>query len=183
MTDLDAKAIINGPKKKQAMMTTLYLIVCFKVSSVPMSIKIRIPVPEWLLIILDRPIMNPEAKANQARALLAFLSDAVTAEKNPYGEYLKTELEKLNKVANSYIIHEMLEGYNVPCYFHEFVNRASRNELQYLGEAEFNTMLVSNFSPKVNEALKGIKNNLIATEQYMDFLRNRTFRQTFLIPF
>ncbi len=74
----------------------------------------------------------------------------------------------------------MLEGYNEPCYFHEFVNRAKQNELQYLGEAEFMSMMASRFSPKVHEALEGIKNNLIATEQYMDFVRNRTFRQTLL---
>ena len=125
-------------------------------------------------------IIDPETKANQARALIAFLSEVVTAEKNPYGEFLKTELKKLKKQHNSYIIHELLEGYNEPCYFHEFMNRASQNELQYLGEAEFMTMMASNFSPKINEALKGIKNNIIATEQYMDFVRNRTFRQTLL---
>lgn len=41
-------------------------------------------------------------------------------------------------------------------------------------------MFASSLSPKVGEALQGIKNNLIAAEQYMDFLRNRTFRQTLL---
>ena len=41
-------------------------------------------------------------------------------------------------------------------------------------------MLKNNFSPKVNDALEKIDNSIIATEQYMDFLRNRQFRQTLL---
>jgi methyltransferase-like protein/SAM-dependent methyltransferase len=144
--------------------------------------------PGWRMSSMIRDMMlyhtsginDPETKANQSRALVAFLSDAVTGEKNPYGEFLKAELKKLNKQPNSYIIHEFLEGYNEPCYFHDFVDRAKQNELQYLGEADFTTMMASNINPKVDEVLKGIKNNIIATEQYMDFLRNRTFRQTLL---
>ncbi len=144
--------------------------------------------PGWRMNGMIRDMMlyhtsgltDPNTKANQARALIAFLSETITAEKNPYGEFLKSELKRLKKVSNSYIIHEMLEGFNLPCYFHEFVNRAKRKELQYLGEAEFKTMLINSFSPKVYETLKGIKNDIIATEQYMDYLRNRAFRQTLL---
>ena len=41
-------------------------------------------------------------------------------------------------------------------------------------------MLKSNFPPKAIEVLKKIDKSIIATEQYMDFLRNRQFRQTLL---
>jgi methyltransferase-like protein len=38
----------------------------------------------------------------------------------------------------------------------------------------------NNFPAEVSEKIKGMASGLIETEQYMDFLRNRTFRQTLL---
>ena len=42
-------------------------------------------------------------------------------------------------------------------------------------------MLASNFSRKVTEVLQRIASDIIHMEQYMDFLRNRTFRQTLVV--
>ena len=133
-----------------------------------------------MMLFHTHSIKEPNEKANQARALIAFLSEAATSEKDPYGIFLKNELEVLKKYPNSYIIHEMLEGVNEPCYFYEFNQRAFKHGLKYLGEADFQSMLKSNFPPKAIEVLKKIDKSIIATEQYMDFLRNRQFRQTLL---
>src|SRR5207248_4556846 len=55
--------------------------------------------------------------------------------------------------------------------------------LRYLGEAEFNVMVADTaFPPEVRAVLDAIAPNLIEKEQYMDFLRNRTFRQTLVCP-
>jgi len=72
------------------------------------------------------------------------------------------------------------EEINAPVYFHQFIERADRHGLQYLGEADFSTMLTSGFPKEVNETLGRISQNIIHTEQYMDFIRNRFFRQTLL---
>jgi len=53
--------------------------------------------------------------------------------------------------------------------------------VKFLGEADFSVMLPSNFTKEVDETLKRISNDIIRTEQYMDFLRNRSFRQTLLV--
>jgi methyltransferase-like protein len=42
-------------------------------------------------------------------------------------------------------------------------------------------MVVSNFAPQVAETLRRIAPDIIRLEQYMDFVRNRTFRQTLLV--
>jgi len=63
-------------------------------------------------------------------------------------------------------------------YFHEFAERAMAAGLQYLGEAEFASMLTETFAPEVAEILKNAP--LLRQEQYMDFLRNRVFRGTLL---
>lgn len=120
-------------------------------------------------------------KVPQARALLGFLSENVPTENSPYGLMLKQEVETLRRSPDSYLAHEFLEEHNEPLYFHQFAERAMAHGLQYLGEAEFHTMLASNFPKKVADTLNAIAPEIIPMEQYMDFLRNRVFRQSLLV--
>ncbi len=144
--------------------------------------------PGWRVLGMFRDMMkyhtskmsDPETIANQSRALMALLSMGAESDKRPYGEFLKSEFEKIKKYPNDHIIRIYHEGINEPCYFHEFSRRADDFGLQYLGEAEFHEMLSSDFTPKVRETLNKLTNDLTAREQYMDFLRNSTQRQTLL---
>jgi len=122
---------------------------------------------------------EPQTKVAQARALLKFLSDSVPTQGNAYGILLKSELDMIGKVADSYLLHDYLEEENTPFYFHDFIGRAAKHRLQYLAEPNLGQMLASNFSESVNKALSQL-GNIVAQEQYMDFLRNRMFRQTLL---
>lgn len=117
----------------------------------------------------------------QARALLDFLAQNVPTENNPYGILLKQELESLRTQGDWYLAHDHLEQVNDPVYFHEFAERAAAQDLQYLGESDFHTMLASNFAPRVAETLRMLAPDIVAMEQYMDFVRNRVFRQTLLV--
>lgn len=119
-------------------------------------------------------------KAKQAYALVNFLHENVDEKDNPYGLLLKRELEAIKNYEVSYFLHDFLGEINEPCYFHEFVGRAMGHGLQYLGESSFSSMLVNNLPEKAAATLQNLSKNIIATEQYMDFLRNRPFRQTLL---
>lgn len=125
-------------------------------------------------------LARPMEKAQQARALLDFLSQSVPTENNAYGIMLKTELEYLKQLQDSYLLHDHLEDQNSPSYFYQFVERANKHGLQFLGEADFASMITSNFTKEVDQTLRKISNDIVRTEQYMDFVRNRTFRQTLL---
>lgn len=120
------------------------------------------------------------AKVRQARALLDFIAQSVPAEA-PYGMTLRQELERIRNQPDVYVFHEHLEAVNDAVYFHQFVAAAGRHGLQYLGEAEFGQMLASKFPPQVAETLQRIAPDIVRMEQYMDFMRNQTFRQTLLI--
>jgi methyltransferase-like protein/2-polyprenyl-3-methyl-5-hydroxy-6-metoxy-1,4-benzoquinol methylase len=133
-----------------------------------------------MMMYHTRHLSIPQARAAQARALLDFLAQSVPTENNAYGIMLKNELDLLRKQKDYYLIHEHLEDANRPLYFYEFAERTARLGLQYLGEAEFSTMLTANFPKQVADTLKQVSNDIVRTEQYMDFLRNRTFRQTLL---
>jgi methyltransferase-like protein/2-polyprenyl-3-methyl-5-hydroxy-6-metoxy-1,4-benzoquinol methylase len=124
---------------------------------------------------------DPTQQVKQARALIDFFAQHVPTENNPFGILLKQELEDMRRRDDWYLAHEHLENVNEPIYFHQFVERASANGLQFLAEAEFSTMLASNFPPSVAETLRMIAPDVIRMEQYMDFLRNRVFRQTLLV--
>lgn len=119
-------------------------------------------------------------KAKQAYALINFLQENVDSKDNPYGLLLKSELEAIKGFDISYFLHDFLEETNEPCYFNEFIGRAMGHGLQYLGESSFSSMLVNNLPEKAAATLQNLSKNIIATEQYMDFLRNRPFRQTLL---
>jgi len=119
-------------------------------------------------------------KIREARALIDFLANSLPGERDHFALLLEKELDLIQRSEDSYLFHEHLEEQNTPVYFHQFVERAQKHGLQYLAEAEFSSMLTSGFPRKVAETVEGISKDLIAAEQYMDFLRNRLFRQTIL---
>lgn len=127
-----------------------------------------------------RNFPEPKVKVQQARALLAFLTESVPTENNVYGALLKNELAHLNNYPDSFLLHDVLGQENTPFYFHEFVTQAGNHGLAYLAESSFSEMLTVNFPEKVRQTLGQLDNQIIAQEQYMDFLRNRSFRQTLL---
>lgn len=123
---------------------------------------------------------DAKTKIGQARYLLSFLSESVPSKENAYGIMLGNELSKLTKQNDSYVFHEHLEDANAPIYFHQFVERIERQNLQFLAESEYSTMLSSNFPNQVFFTLRRLGGDIVRSEQYMDFVRNRTFRQTLL---
>jgi methyltransferase-like protein len=86
----------------------------------------------------------------------------------------------LGRCGDSYLFHEHLEDVNEPTYFHEFAERAAANGLRYLGEAELSSMLLRDYPPEVEAALRRLAPDMVHLEQLQDFLQNRTFRQTLL---
>lgn len=127
-----------------------------------------------------RELKEPGKSVEQARALLTFLSQSVQGEDSAYAKLLKSELELLSQQSDSYLFHEHLEAHNVPLYFYQFVERANRANLQYLGDTLLSSMWVGNFPGEVTETLNRVAPDLYRQEQYSDFIRNRTFRQSLL---
>jgi methyltransferase-like protein/SAM-dependent methyltransferase len=120
---------------------------------------------------------EPKEQIEQARALLDFVASA-SDEMGPYGQLLRREIERLSDASDWYLYHEHLEHTNAPLYFHQFIERAEQAGLQYLGEADVSDMLTSVFPAPIAETLDRISPDILHLEQYMDFVRNRQFRQT-----
>jgi methyltransferase-like protein len=133
-----------------------------------------------MMLYHSRKFTAAEEQIEQARALINWLSETVAAENNPYGLLLQHELEQMRQWPDTYFRHDSLEEINEPLYFHQFIARAERHELQYLAEAEFSSMLACNYASSIDETLNRLGRDIVEMEQYMDFLRNRMFRQTLL---
>lgn len=133
------------------------------------------------MILRGGPRDTPDEKLSYARGMLEFLEQSARPD-----SVLKSTLEETMPIVRSssgyYLLHEFLEPCNAPCYFKEFVARAKANGLSYLADAEPSTMFVQNYGEKVREPLlRECGGSQILMEQYLDFLVNRTFRQTLLV--
>jgi methyltransferase-like protein/SAM-dependent methyltransferase len=133
------------------------------------------------MILRGAPRDEPGEKLSYARGMLEFLEQSA----RPDSVLKKTLEENMPIVRNSgayYLLHEFLEPHNAPCYFKEFAARASGHGLTYLADAEPSTMFVQNYGEKVRDPLlRECGGSQIMMEQYLDFLVNRTFRQTLLV--
>jgi SAM-dependent methyltransferase len=120
----------------------------------------------------------PGERMAAARGFLRLLGAAGEAD----GELAKTlgpEARKLSEHVDALFFHDTLAEHNRPLYFHEFVAGAAAHDLQYLAEAQFSEMQLDALPEQLQQALGTISDPL-RREQYLDFVKERMFRQTLL---
>ncbi|WP_225784021.1 methyltransferase regulatory domain-containing protein [Xenophilus sp. Marseille-Q4582] len=133
------------------------------------------------MILRGGPRDAPDEKLSYARGMLEFLDQSARPD-SVLKKTLEETLPIVRRSHTSYLLHEFLEPCNAPCYFKEFVARAGEQGLAYLCDAEPSTMFVQNYGEKVREPLlRECGGSQIMMEQYLDFLVNRTFRQSLLV--
>jgi methyltransferase-like protein/2-polyprenyl-3-methyl-5-hydroxy-6-metoxy-1,4-benzoquinol methylase len=124
---------------------------------------------------------DPQARLSQAKALVEFVAEATKGADTAYGRLLQSEIKHITQMEDYYLHHEHLEENNQPLYFHDFASKLAVNGLQYLGDADFSTMVSSNFSPAVAKKLHELgAHDILQMEQYMDFVRCRYFRKSLI---
>jgi SAM-dependent methyltransferase len=127
-----------------------------------------------------KDIEDPRQQLAQARALVKWVADAQT-EANTYHLLLREMRDRFAGKNDGAIYHDDLAAVNTPFYFHQFITQAARHGLQFLSEAEYFDTQHYNFSPEVAQQLRLLATqDILAMEQYLDFLEGRSFRQTLL---
>jgi methyltransferase-like protein/ubiquinone/menaquinone biosynthesis C-methylase UbiE len=124
-----------------------------------------------------RFISDPSAKTLEARNVIDFVASAIptpTLER----ELLKREL-KPYEGKDSFLFHDLLAEVNEAIYFLDFMDAASRVGLQFVSEANLQSMRTAHFPEHVRRELDGMSDRLLR-EQYLDFINGRRFRQTVL---
>lgn len=145
--------------------------------------------PGWYMRAAVRDMMRYHAlrfesaarRIEEARLMLGWVAqNAHGFNAEAYGKALKNEAELLAPCPDHYLYHEHLEDHSRPYYFHEFIAKAQDRGLEFLAESRLGAMAVTNYNEKQQQTLGAIATNIIELEQFMDFLRNRSFRETLL---
>ncbi len=118
-------------------------------------------------------------KIEQSKLLLDFVNDAVKGYDNSHTRLIAEAADLLKTKEDYYIAHEFLNPLNKAFYFSEFMDQAKQHGLQYLADASISTMFLENYPESVRESLGQIQ-DVVRTEQYLDFINNRSFRASLL---
>lgn len=133
-----------------------------------------------MMLFHTRNVAGARERVKGARELLEFLVQAHT-EQDAYSTFLRLEIESLLERKPECFYHDELEEHNHRFYFHEFVADAARHGLQYLSETRLLSMQAGVYPPETCDKINALSpDDDILREQYLDFLKLRTFRQTLL---
>jgi SAM-dependent methyltransferase/methyltransferase-like protein len=124
---------------------------------------------------------DPAVAIEEALNALSRTAGAVP-EGHVYRQALEQELAQLARAGTSFVFHDVLAPENEPFYFEEFNQRAEAAGLKYLSDARFMETYegaeLNGLTVHLPEAAKG---QLLRAEQYLDFIKCRTFRQSLLV--
>jgi methyltransferase-like protein/SAM-dependent methyltransferase len=124
---------------------------------------------------------TPVERVGYARGMIDFLQEVAPAD-SVLARALADYKAIAAKSKDYYLLHEELETFNAPCYLLELLERAGEHDLAYLAEAAPAIMFAVNYGDKVAAPLlKECGHSQVLLEQYLDFVVNRTFRQTLLV--
>jgi methyltransferase-like protein/SAM-dependent methyltransferase len=123
---------------------------------------------------------DPIEKVGQARGLLKFLAES-TPQPDYYVAAIRSQYERTLKYVDEAFFHDDLNETNQPFYFYEFMADAGRHGLRFLGEARANDLQPGTFTAQVMQRIKELEGAPeIVREQYKDFIRGCSFRETLL---
>jgi len=125
-----------------------------------------------------RYLPNQQFSPDALQTMLQAVGNAIANNKSAYNTLLQSEIKKATELSESYLAKAYQQHEAV--YFHQFIDRMRAHKLNYLGDINFPSMLVSNFPEPVQAVLKVMAGNLLLQEQTMDLLNNRQVRHTLL---
>ncbi|MGE3690810.1 MAG: methyltransferase regulatory domain-containing protein [Novosphingobium sp.] len=124
---------------------------------------------------------SPLDRVRMVRSLLEFFRDNAV-DNSPFGAMLRNAPERLAGLPDDYVFHEYMEEANEPVAFSQFAEHAKANGLTFLAESELQTMFADNYRPGLADAIRSrTTGDLVTSEQLIDFLTGRAFRQTLLV--
>lgn len=132
-----------------------------------------------LMVYQSRFAERDQDKLAQGKSILAYLAANAPADQ-PFTKLLQTEAEFIAKADDHYLLHEHLEEHNAPLYFYQFAERATKQNLKYLGDTELYTMFPVGLNEAAQKQISATPDQ-VRLEQYLDFVRNTSFRRSLLV--
>ena len=132
-----------------------------------------------MLLYHIRDLTEPADRLSRAQGFLDVILQTAAEAGADHERVLKPQIERIREAHPSYFYHEYLEAVNEPFLFSDFMAAAKSHGLDYLSDTDLYTMFPSAVGDLAESALSDIE-EAVEQEQYLDFIRNRSFRQTLL---
>jgi SAM-dependent methyltransferase len=125
-----------------------------------------------------RDIEDPQLRLQAAHELMQTI--VAIDEPSPYARVLREHLERVLGFSDAFLFHDDLAEISTPFYLHEFVEHAGAHGLQFLCEADLADSQMRDVPTAAGALMASLPDDPVVREQYLDFFKNRTFRQTLL---
>ena len=99
---------------------------------------------------------------------------------SPFARVLREQMERMLGYSDALLFHDDLAEVSTPFYFHEFVEHARARGLQFLSEADLFESQMRDVPESAGHLMASLPQDVVVREQYMDFFKNRMFRQTLI---
>jgi methyltransferase-like protein len=99
---------------------------------------------------------------------------------SPYAQVLREHMERMLRYSTALLFHDDLAEVATPFYFHEFIEHANHHQLAFLSEADMFESQMREVPESAARLMAELPNDAVVREQYLDFFKNRMFRQTLL---
>ena len=133
-----------------------------------------------MMLYHTRRIEGSIERVTAARELVAFLASASDERDGFHGSFIDAYARSMASREDGFLLHDELAPVNDPVYFYEFSEHLERHGLAYLAEADFPEVMAARLAPEAADGVQHMARTLVEREQYMDFLRDRGFRQSLL---
>ncbi|MDQ3950095.1 MAG: class I SAM-dependent methyltransferase, partial [Gemmatimonadota bacterium] len=132
-----------------------------------------------MIVFHDDPTRPPMERVARGREFVEFLARCASMPMSVYRAVFERELYAIRSMTDSHFLHEELEAVNQPVYFADFARRAAASGLHCLAEGGLSAAEAL-LPPEVRAPLREWSADPVRHEQYLDFVRDRAFRQTLL---
>jgi SAM-dependent methyltransferase len=132
--------------------------------------------------ILAYHLRDTSGAARRLAAAHELMETIVAVESpDPFARVLREHLQRMLDNGDALLYHDDLAEISTPFYLHEFIDHASAHGLQFMSEAELSDSQLYDVPAAVAELIEALPDDVVVREQYLDFFRNRMFRQTLLV--
>jgi methyltransferase-like protein/2-polyprenyl-3-methyl-5-hydroxy-6-metoxy-1,4-benzoquinol methylase len=125
-----------------------------------------------------REVEDPQRKLALAQELMQTI--VAIEEPSPYAQVLRQHMERMLRYSDALLMHDDLAEVSTPFYFHEFMEHANHHRLAFLSEADLFESQMRDVPASAEHLMQSLPDDVLVREQYLDFFKNRMFRQTLL---
>ncbi len=123
-------------------------------------------------------VSGPGERLTRAQELMKTIVEI--EQPSPFARVLREQMERMLGYSDALLFHDDLAEVSTPFYFHEFVEHAGARGLQFLSEADLFESQMRDVPESAGRLMASLPQDAVVREQYMDFYKNRMFRQTLI---